>query len=139
MTTNYRSKIGLELVLPLGILLGGMIALFIAEKAWAGIGIVGFALLFIGHMFATTRYTVNGTSLLIVCGFFYSTTIDIRSIVAVRSTNNIASSPAASLDRMEILCSNKERIIISPKNKQGLLDHLHRINPDIEITTKKTD
>jgi hypothetical protein len=116
-----------------------MIALFIAERAWAGIGIVGSVLLFIGHMFATTRYTVNGASLQIVCGFFYSATIDIRKIKSVRPTNNIAGSPATSLDRMEILCSNKERIIISPKNKQGFLDHLRRINPDIEITTKKTD
>jgi hypothetical protein len=137
--TTYRSKIGLELVIPLGVVLGGMAALFIAEKAWFGIVIVGSVLLFIGHMFATTRYTVNGTSLQIVCGLFYSTTIDIRSIVAVRSTNNIASSPAASLDRMEILCGNNKGVIISPKDKKGFLNHLRRINPGIDIAVKDPD
>lgn len=129
--TTYRSKIGLELVIPLGILTGGMLALFIAIGVWFGVIIVCSALLFIGHMFATTRYMVNGTSLRIVCGFFYSNMIDIRTIKSVRSTNNPISSPAASLDRMEIVCSNNERIVISPKDKTGFLNHLRSINPDI--------
>lgn len=131
--TTYRSKIGLELVIPLGILTGGMLALFIANGVWFGVVTVCSVLLFIGHMFATTRYMVNGTSLRIVCGFFYSNMIDIRTIKSVRSTNNPISSPAASLDRMEIVCSNNERIVISPKDKTGFLNHLRSINPDIAM------
>jgi len=137
--TTYRSKIGFELIIPLFLILGGIVALFVAYKAWIGIGIIAIVTLFIGHMFATTRYTIRGTSLQIVCGFFYSTTLDIRRINAVRSTNNIASSPATSLDRMEILCGNNARIIISPKDKKGFLNEIRRINPGIEIAVKDFD
>jgi hypothetical protein len=137
--TTYRSKIGPEIVLPLGILLGGIGIFFIVKGVVSGSIIIGTVVLFIGHMFITTRYTVNNTSLQIVCGFLYSNTVDIRNIESIRSTNNIISSPAASLDRMEMIMRNGERIIISPKDKKGFLNHLRRINSGIDIAVKGID
>lgn len=137
--TTYRSKIGLELVIPLGILLGGIGIFFAAKGVWPGFIIIGIVVLFIGHMFVTTRYTINDTSLQIVCGFFYSNTIDIRAIVSVRNTNNIISSPAASLDRMEIIMRNGERIIVSPKDKKEFLNHIRQINAGIDIFVQGID
>jgi hypothetical protein len=137
--TTYRSKIGPELVIPLGILLGGLGIFFAVKNVWPGLMIIGFVALFTGHMFATTRYTVNNTSLHIACGFLYSNTIDIRTIESVRSTNNFISSPAASLDRIELIMRNGERVIISPKNKNRFLQHLRRINAGIDILVQGVD
>ena len=137
--TTYRSKIGPELVIPIGILLGGLGIFFVVKNVWPGIIIIGSVTLFIVHMFVATRYTVNNTSLHIVCGFLYSNTIDIRTIESVRSTTNLISSPAASLDRMELIMRNGERVIISPKNKNGFLQHLRRINAGIDILVRGVD
>ena len=134
--TTYKSKIGPELVIPLGILLGGIGIFFVVKGIWPGTIIIGIVALFIGHMFVTTRYTVNNTSLQIVCGFFYSNTVDIRTIESVRRTTHLVSSPAASLDRMELIMRSGERIIISPKNKKGFLQHLRRINAGIDIAVQ---
>lgn len=131
--TTYRSKIGPELVIPLGILLGSILGVFVVNGVWAGAAIILAVVLFIGHMFYTTRYSVTGTSLRIVCGMLYRKTIDIRAIESVRSSNTLASSPAASLDRMELILRGGERITISPKDKQGFLRHLRTVNDRIDI------
>ncbi|MHB1048660.1 MAG: PH domain-containing protein [Bacteroidota bacterium] len=136
---TYRSKIGPEIVIPIGIVLGGIATLFAAQGIWQGLIIIGSVALFIVHMFVTTRYTVKNTMLHIVCGFLYSNMVDIRNIKSIRSTNNLISSPAASLDRMELVLRSGERIIVSPKDKKEFLLHLRRINAGIDIAVQGVD
>jgi hypothetical protein len=88
-------------------------------------------------MFLTTNYTIDSNKLTIKCGFLYNKTIDIKTIKKITETNNPLSSPAASLDRLEIAYGKNDSILISPKQKSEFINDIKRINPGIEIKLKK--
>lgn len=102
-------------------------------KIWLGLITVFLLALFIVHMFLTTYYVIADGKLVIRCGFLYHKTIDIETIRKISETNLALSSPATSLDRMELLYNKFDSVMISPKDKKGLLKKLLEINPSIEI------
>jgi len=53
-------------------------------------------------------------------------------------TNSLESSPAYSLDRLELRYNKFERIIISPKDKDGFIKILSELSPNIEVQFKNT-
>ncbi|HEX8378702.1 MAG TPA: hypothetical protein VF602_12870, partial [Pedobacter sp.] len=59
MAKTFKSKVGLELVIPLIVILGGISTLFIVKGIWPGLLIVGTVSAFILHTFITTDYTIN--------------------------------------------------------------------------------
>lgn len=67
-----------------------------------------------------TRYVVSDNFLKVYCGPF-NWEIIISSISKVTATRNPLSSPALSLDRLEIHYNNGKAIMISPKNKKDFL------------------
>lgn len=78
MKKNYKSKIVLEIVIPLVLIFGTVLILTISEKtSWIGIAILLPVILFFAHMFMTTNYTIESHKLLIRCGFLYNKTLDI--------------------------------------------------------------
>lgn len=120
MKTHY-SKIGMELVVPLVLIFGTVLVLIINEKPnWIAIAILLPVILFVVHMFLTTKYTIEGDKLVIKCGFLYHKTIDINTIRRIAETNNLLSSPATSLDRLEILYGKFDSVLISPRRKANL-------------------
>lgn len=129
---TYKSKIGLELIIPLAIIFGWMLYDGIINRKLNMILIAFVAITFICHMFYTTEYSIDKESLRIKCGFFINTVVDINSIRKISESHNIISSPAASLDQLEILYNN-ESVLISPKDKKDFLDTLKTINPNIEV------
>lgn len=137
MKTHY-SKIGMELVVPLVLIFGTVLVLIINEKPnWIGIAILLPVILFVVHMFLTTKYTIEGDKLVIKCGFLYHKTIDINTIRRIAETNNLLSSPATSLDRLEILYGKFDSVLISPRRKAEFINDIKRINPGIEVNLKK--
>lgn len=139
MTKTYPSKIGWGILLPLAsIILISSISMVLA-KAWLGLGINLVVLAFIAHLFSTTYYTIEGNQLLVKSGFLFQASIDILSITKISETNNFISSPALSLDRLEIRYQPRNSVIISPKDKQGFLEHLLQINPNISIVYKNRE
>ena len=86
-------------------------------------------------MFLTTYYQIDRDILRIKCGFFINKSVDINKIVRITGSDNSTNSPALSFDRLEIFFNN-ERIMISPKNKDGFLSEIRRINPAIEMKLK---
>jgi hypothetical protein len=46
------------------------------------------------------------------------------------------SSPATSLDRLEILDHEHQAILISPQQKEAFIEQIHSINPNIVIKRK---
>lgn len=134
---TYPSKIGLELLLPILFILLSTGALMVTSKSWLGLLIILVVLTFILHLFLSTHYTIEGHQLTVKCGFLYNSTIDIRTISKVSETNNPLSSPAISLDRLEIRYGSHNSVIISPREKQDFLDQLLQINPEISIQYKK--
>lgn len=131
--TVYRSKIGLELAIPLSILFGGIIVIFIANGIWQGLFAPAGAAAFVAYVFLSTRYTIHNDLLHVKSGFLYSSSFPVASITSVIATWNPISSPAASLDRLEVRYGKSGFVLISPAEKQKFLNHLLSINPQIRI------
>lgn len=137
MKKIYNSKIGLELVIPLVLVFGIVLFLTVIEKPnWIGIAILAPVIVFIVHMFLTTNYTIENDKLIIKCGFLFNKTIDINSIKKITETNNALSSPATSLDRLEITYGKFDSVIISPKQKQEFINDITTLNPNVEVKFK---
>jgi hypothetical protein len=130
---RFYSKIGLEVVIPIGLIFGITITVMIVYKTWSGIGVQAFALLFIIHLISTTYYQIEGNGLRIKSGFVINKLIPIDSIRKIQKSNSIFSSPAVSLDRIELMYNKYDSVLISPKRKQEFLAELQKINPAIEI------
>ncbi len=96
----------------------------------AGATIVILAtLLFFWWMFRTTYYLIDGDTLVIRAGFL-KWRIPIREITAVTPTHNPLSSPALSLDRLQIDYGSRF-ILVSPERKEQFIDALRAVNPAI--------
>ncbi|MCH7414499.1 PH domain-containing protein [Belliella sp. R4-6] len=138
MKKIYKSKIGLELIIPLILILGSILVLAIIQKpSWVGIAILLAVILFVVHMFMTTYYTIDGEELIIKCGFLFNKTIEIKTIKKIAETNNPTSSPATSIDRLEINYGKFDSVIISPKYKSEFINDIKRLNPNVEVKYKK--
>lgn len=138
MKKLYKSKIGLELVIPLVLIFGTVLALTISQKpSWIGIVILLPVMIFVAHMFMTTNYTIESDVLIIKCGFLFNKTIDIRTISKISETNNPLSSPATSLDRLEIMYGKFDSVIISPKQKTEFINDIKKLNPNVEVKYKQ--
>lgn len=132
----YRSKIGLGLVAFVGIVLLIVFAIMIVNQIWVGFLINLITTLFIAYTLLTTQYTINKNKIRIQCGFLYYETLTINNIISITETRNPLSSPAASLDRLELKLKNSYSILISPKEKNEFIDHILQINPAIIINVK---
>jgi len=138
MEKIYRSKLGLELVIPISIVFGIVFFMMLAnDPNWLGMIIVAAVLLFFIYLFQNTYYTIQDKTLLIQCGVLYQSSIDIQHIQRISETNNPLSAPAASLDRLEIKYHNNRFVLVSPQDKQAFIQHLLALNPAIEVRYKK--
>ena len=138
MKKLYKSKNGLELVIPLILIFGTVLVLTISQKpSWIGIAILLPVILFVVHMFMTTNYTIDGEELTIKSGFLFNKTIDIKTIKKITETNNLLSSPATSIDRLEINYGKQDTVIISLKHKSEFINNIKRLNSTVEVKFKK--
>ncbi|WP_018611627.1 PH domain-containing protein [Segetibacter koreensis] len=133
----YKSKIGLEFVVPLTVIIAGTGIIVAYEKIWIALALVLLLVTFIVYMFLTTYYEVGNNTLKIKCGFFVDKTINLDTIRQINETNNPVSSPATSLDRLEITYNKYDVVIISPKDKCAFINHLIQVNHLIKVTLKE--
>ena len=136
MAKRFNSKMGLEIVIPVVLVLVLTGALAASDGAWlvVPINLVVFAFVFI--LFRGTYYTINGNQLIIKAGFLFNKTLEISEVTKITETYNPLSAPAASLDRLEIK-SNKTYELISPKDKDGFIAEMISLNPQIEVKRRK--
>ena len=134
----YRSKIsfGLLIFLTLIFIFIG-IQLFKLTNNIVGIITIIITYTFIIYTFTSNKYTIKGNVLNVKSGFLINENIDISNIKKIKETNNLISSPAASIDRIELFYNKFDSIIISPKNKADFISELKQINPEIEVFYKK--
>jgi hypothetical protein len=130
---TFKSKIGMELVIPIALILGINLLVMAYLKIWPAVIILLLVAVFIVHLLLTTYYQINGDSLKIKSGLIYSSIIDIRNIKRIVKTRIFISAPATSLDRLEILYNKFDMVIISPEDKDNFVKELIGINPDIEV------
>ncbi len=134
----YKTKIGWETVVMLVVILVPQIVLafFNPFSLYGVLLLLGVALLIVFTSLKTV-YTIEGGNLNIKSGIFYNKTIPIKTIRKITETRSPLSSPAMSLDRIEVFFNKFDSVIISPKEKQEFITHLKQINPDIAFIPHK--
>ena len=137
MEKVYKSKVGLELVLPVAIILAGAATILILNGAWSAVIVVSGVIALTSIIFSKTYYTINGEILKIRSGFLYRKNIDIKSIRKISETGNPLSAPAISLDRLEIEYNKFDSVLISPARKKDFIHDLKKVNAAIEIRFKE--
>lgn len=96
--------------------------------------IVGLVGVFIGYIFSSTQYVIHDQILNIKSGFVVDISIQIETIKSISKSRNSISSPANSLDRIEIRYNQYDTVLISPQNKKAFIRNLKEVNPNIDIT-----
>jgi hypothetical protein len=127
----HPSKIGLEILAPIVIILGFATTIMIINMVWIGLMVCGILILFITHIYLSTYYKITDDhQLFIKCGVVESFDIHIDDIEWIKKSNEWSNAPALSLDRLEIGYKGG-RILISPKDKKKFVEDLKKINPKI--------
>ena len=135
----FRSKISYMLLLfvfLISSLITGLIYGNSTKEIFVSLGVFILTFGFVLYLFFSTEYAVIDGVVKIKCGFLYKKELSINDIKSITKTNSFISSPAASLDRIELHYGQFDSVIISPKDKIGFSKELLRINPKIEINFK---
>lgn len=135
---SYKSKLGLELIIPLSLIFACSLFELVLNRVWVGVFIVILTIIFILHTILSINYKIENDNLNVINTILIKFNIDIKSIRKITETYNPLSSPAASIDRLEIFYNKFDSILISPKLKKEFIQHLLEINPNIEIIYRKT-
>ncbi len=139
MTENkciYNSKIDIFLVIFITIvmIISGYGIFFEIEKNIFGVIVYFLTIAFVIHLYVTTKYTIkNNNELIVKSSFLINTSINIRTITKIKKTRNPISSPALSLDRIELFYNQYDSVIISPKNREDFIQELLKINQSILV------
>lgn len=134
---KYKSKISWKLIAFLAVMFSFIGFEVVTNPVnWLALMVLLLCLLFIIHLFTSISYTIIEDELKVKAGFLVNTKIPISSIHKIKETNNLISSPAASLDRLEIFYGKYDSIIISPLDKNEFIQDLLKINPNIEVDYK---
>ena len=137
---KFQAKTGYLILIPLLGLFIGFPAHQIINGAPTGAIITMAAIMipvtvFTLSIFFGTHYTINeNNELTVKCGMIYHSKVDISTIKSISKTWNPISSPAPSLDRIEIKYGKWDSVIVSPKDKQAFIQALQKINPNIKNT-----
>jgi len=129
---TFSSKIDVWVWLILSVFAAAMLfAAFSLLTQTAAVGPISLVLAVMGLSLAlmlwivmTTQYTVQNDVLRVRSGPF-TWQIPISSIRQVKQTRNPLSSPALSLDRLEVSYGEKKKILVSPKNRSGFLQAIN--------------
>ena len=70
-----------------------------------------------------TDYTITGSALKIRCGPF-KWTVERREIHSITPSRNLISSPALSLNRLDIKYGHNRHILVSPRDRKGFYEAL---------------
>lgn len=118
------------------LLLAAVSGLLFVNSLWGGLLFTGLVFGFVLSFLDTVYSLTADGQLLIRCGPFYRQSISIASIRKVRPTRNPLSSPALSLDRLEIRYDKWSTVLISPRERSAFLQQLLQLNPQIELDPK---
>jgi hypothetical protein len=127
MNTRYRSKIDswlIALIVAVAIAHIWAVAKFVPSGDWATLTIfIPIAAVGLGlplWVLFGTYYTLSPSSLDVRCGPVRSR-VPINSIKEIRPIRSALSSPALSIDRLEIIYGNHESIMISPVDREKFM------------------
>lgn len=133
----YKSKIGYEVLIILVLIFLIIFGVSYYQGAsyknqLFNIGLAVLILGFVIYLNFATEYIISETKLITKCGIFYKKELNILEIKSISNTKVLISSPAPSLNRIELIYGKYDVLIISPKNKVEFSNELKKINPDIQ-------
>lgn len=131
MKRVFKAKISWWLFAPILLLVSASMLLQWRISPLGGI-ISLIVLAFILHFLATTSYTITPETVFVQCGFF-RWQIPTQRITRITETHNPLSSPAPSLDRLDIRYNQYDNLMISPRDKQKFIAALQQLNPSILV------
>lgn len=131
--TRFKSSLSWHIVVPTGFILFLITPIMIVNEIWFGVVVNLLVSLFVFHMFYTTEYIITNGVLNVKSGFFFRRSIIIDKIASIKETNNATSSPAFSLDRLEIQYEWNKKILISPQHKEKFIQQITSINKKIDV------
>lgn len=126
MPQTFNSKISWWMFAPILSGLGFFLLLTFVQHRWLAAGLVLLAGAFILYLLVSTRYTITSQELLIESGPIRKR-VPLASITTITPSHNPISSPALSLDRLEIRYGKFDSVLISPADKAGFLTALHQL------------
>lgn len=134
---TFPSKVDVKVVALPVLVLGITTFMMVRDGIWVGVIVNLLTLALILHVFYSIRYTIDGQFLHMKVSFYKYPPIDIQKIRFIDMTNSWHSSPAASLDRMNLQCGKLGTFTVSPKDKETFVQMLLELNPNIEIKSGK--
>ena len=136
--TVFRSKVDAWLValvfVSLALATAGAVAAAATvgdRSTWLGLAFFVVVGAFVAWLFLATRYELDGRALTARSGPL-RWRIDVGTIASVTPSRNPLSSPALSLDRLEVRHGKGKRILLSPADRDGFLRALLRADPALE-------
>jgi hypothetical protein len=133
-THRYPSKKGFVIYVPIIIMIAVCALSIFNGEYFSALFCTALVLLIVAPMILNTNYTINeDNTLRVKCGFFVNLLIDINQIRKIEFTRSVLSSPALSLDRIEIFYNKFDSVIVSPENKLEFIAQLTGLNPAIEV------
>jgi hypothetical protein len=104
----------------------------ILQKATVPSVVMILIILFAGWIWFGTGYEISEEELKISCGPFRQRIL-LQEIREIKRTRSPLSSPACSLDRMEIKFGKSKRVMISPADREGFIKMLIGKFPQIHL------
>lgn len=86
-------------------------------------------------IFTATAYFVTDTELIVRSGPL-RIVVKLEAIQRIRSTATLLSSPALSLDRLEVQYAKRSAVVISPADKAGFVAAIQRRVPGVVVELK---
>lgn len=139
----FRSRVDAWLRL---VVAGGLVAMWLSpvRRVWAGRAIDALDIIapllataFIVWVFSTTYYVISADVLIVHAGPIRRT-VPLRLVQRLRATHNPLSSPALSLDRIEVKYGSK-RVLISPQDKRGFVSAVLKRAPAVVLEGPSTN
>ena len=136
---KYPSKISYGLLIFVFVVPLVSTVLATSPPQWTVLMVNLLFLAFVLYLLFNTYYVIDGKVLIIRAGFVVNKKVDIDTISIIAETNSFVSSPAASLDRLNIIYNKHNSVLVSPKDKAGFIAHLTRLNPNITVFYKASN
>lgn len=134
MKEVYCSKVDWWLALLIfGITVGSIVPALMVEYSWPAVGLTAFVVAIEVVVLWGFRYVVEDDRLTVVSCFCIKERYALAGLKEIAATHCLLSSPAASLDRLELSFEGRS-VIISPKRKAEFVAHLQRLNPTVKVT-----
>lgn len=127
MDKTYRSKVDLWLLLLIdGVIIASVVPIGLSGDVLESIVLAALIGVPVSLYMFNIKYVIRDSSLIVKDGIFQHT-YNINGIKSIKPTRTLLSSPAASLDRLEINFAH-DRLIVSPKQKEEFIRHLCKVS-----------